>query len=180
MITYISGDLFSHQAKSPDYTIVYAHACNCQGSWGAGVAAVFKRRFPEAYGVYKKHCEKSESRALLGTSLVIPAFLDAGKVYVACLFTSNFSGKRKLGPGDIVQWTDLAMSDLVQQLDELRANGSNIEEEAGLSVVNMPKINAGLFAVPWEETEAVLERHRAVLVNVYVIERESRERERGE
>lgn len=168
MIAYISGDLFSHRATGP-FESVYAHACNCQGSWGAGVAAAFRKRFPAAYREYSDHCGKNESLRLLGTCLVIPALLNDQRVYIACLFTSDFAGKRKMAPAEIVKWTDLAMGDLLSQLGQLKANGCKIEEAGGRIAVSMPKINAGLFAVPWEETEAVLKKCDAQ-INVYVIE----------
>lgn len=40
------GDIFS----SPDGSVLI-HACNCQGAWGAGVAAAFRTKYPAAYKV---------------------------------------------------------------------------------------------------------------------------------
>ncbi|KAK2813822.1 hypothetical protein FQN50_000223 [Emmonsiellopsis sp. PD_5] len=52
IITELEGDLFSDAPEGA----VLIHACNCQGSWGSGIAEVFKRRYPAAYLIYHAHC----------------------------------------------------------------------------------------------------------------------------
>ncbi|KAK2801276.1 ADP-ribose 1''-phosphate phosphatase [Onygenales sp. PD_10] len=52
IITELQGDLFSDAPEGA----VLIHACNCQGSWGSGIAEVFKRRYPAAYLIYHAHC----------------------------------------------------------------------------------------------------------------------------
>ena len=172
-INYIKGDLFSHKSLA---SAILAHACNCRGSWGAGVAAIFKRQFPSTYKLYVEHCKKyaSNPSGLLGSTYLIKSeSSDPGNsgrhnvAYVACMFTSDAFGRRKNGPDDIVENTDKLMSHLESQLAEL-SRTEPIEEQECAHVVNMPKINAGLFNVPWEETETVLKKH-LVLINVYVI-----------
>ncbi|BCR86796.1 ADP-ribose 1''-phosphate phosphatase [Aspergillus chevalieri] len=37
-------------------------ACNCQGSWGAGIAEAFRDRYPAAYSIYRSHCLKYSRR----------------------------------------------------------------------------------------------------------------------
>lgn len=176
MINYIKGDLFSHRASLTTKKTIFAHACNCRGSWGAGVASVFYKKYPSAFEIHKDYCRKFHSK-LLGTTQLIPTQAsdpgnsdnNAALPYVACLFTSDFAGMKKLSPPDIVHYTDLAMQDLLKQFEEI--DTAEFEEENGKIVVNMPKINAGLFAVPWEETEAVLKKYDSHLhINVYVID----------
>ena len=43
---------------APENTVII-HACNCKGSWSAGIAAAFKKLYPEAFLFQKKHCEKN-------------------------------------------------------------------------------------------------------------------------
>lgn len=140
------------------------------------MAAIFKRQFPSTYKLYVEHCKKHASNpsGLLGSTYLIKSeSSDPGNsgrdnvAYVACMFTSDAFGRRKNGPDDIVENTDKLMSHLESQLAEL-SRTEPIEEQEGAHVVNMPKINAGLFNVPWEETETVLKKH-LVLINVYVI-----------
>lgn len=80
---------------------------------------------------------------------------------IACLFTSDRTGAYKLPPDQIVHYTDLAMRDLVRQLQE-----SSSDQKVTMS---LPKINAGLFAVPWEQTEEVLKKYTDDL-NIEVFE----------
>jgi O-acetyl-ADP-ribose deacetylase (regulator of RNase III) len=48
-LLYKPGSIF--QAKG-----ILAHACNCQGTWGAGIALEFKTRFPIAFKAYRAEC----------------------------------------------------------------------------------------------------------------------------
>jgi ADP-ribose 1''-phosphate phosphatase len=145
IITYVKGDLFTGNGR------ILAHACNCHGSWGAGVAVGFKTHFPSTYSVHQQHChqyktQEERRKYLLGKCQLIP-IKEKPSSYVACLFTSDSFGGQVDGPPQIVQATKLAMEDLVAQLKE-----HGLENEP----VDMPKINAGLFRVPWSETEKVL------------------------
>ncbi|GES62242.1 phosphatase [Aspergillus terreus] len=74
-ITEIEGDLFS----APDGAGLI-HACNCEGSWGGGIAKAFREKvwihpipvfellndsisqYPTAYKIYHEHCKKYQSK----------------------------------------------------------------------------------------------------------------------
>ncbi|KIM26417.1 hypothetical protein M408DRAFT_330595 [Serendipita vermifera MAFF 305830] len=135
-ITLYEGDLF---AKAPANAVL-VHACNTQGSWGSGIAAVFRQKYPDAYEIYHNTClEKGD--ALLGTCLLIPA----GERDIACLFTSRRFGRNVDNKDMILQSTKTAVQDLMRQT-----------RESGKPIYGC-RINAGLFRVPWEETVAVLD-----------------------
>ncbi|KLJ09960.1 hypothetical protein EMPG_14626, partial [Blastomyces silverae] len=53
IITEIEGDLFD----APEGTALI-HACNCQGSWGKGIAQVFREKYPAAYQIFRAHCQQ--------------------------------------------------------------------------------------------------------------------------
>ncbi|PVH14389.1 uncharacterized protein CXQ87_002522 [Candidozyma duobushaemuli] len=142
MLNYIKGDLFNHSSIKK---AILAHACNPHGSWGGGIAAQFRKRYPDAYTKYAEHC-KQNGPSLLGTAYVIPV----EDKYVACLFTSNFENSTEFGGSC---W----------KIGEL---GDVEEDKTGRPVVNMPKINSGIFNVPWEETEKAL-LDADISVNVY-------------
>lgn len=150
-LSYVQGDLFEESPRPA----VLAHACNCLGSWGSGVAAGFKQKFPNAFVEYKRYCDKyaEDPSELLGTcQLIETQDSKTGQVvYIACLFTSVRFGARVDGPEKIVTQTRLAMQDLRKQLSKL---SGPIDANA---TIHMPKINAGLFRVPWRDTEKVLE-----------------------
>lgn len=135
-IKTINGDLFA----APKGSII-AHACNCQGMWGSGIAKTFAQKFPKAFEVYRKHCQEVGPEALLGTCFLIPA----GDYTIACLFTSIDYGSKKDGVEKILAST-------------LKAVGQLLEQNVENLPIAMCKINAGLFAVPWKSTLYILEQ----------------------
>lgn len=170
MVNYIKGDLFTHK-PTPGTKNVLVHACNCKGSWGAGIAAVFRRKFPECYKTHQKYCEKfKDSSQLLGTCQVIesvpsePGHNLSGPTLVVCLFTSDFFGGEKLPPDEIVHYTKKSLEALAGELGEFQGQ---LDRNDGKVVLNMPQINAGLFGVPWENTVAVFPE--TFTYNVYVL-----------
>jgi ADP-ribose 1''-phosphate phosphatase len=105
-ITLYEGDLFAH---APTRSVL-VHACNTQGSWGSGIAALFKKKYPAAYQVYHDTCvEKGDN--LLGTCLLIPT----GERDIACLFTSKGYGRNVDGKSMILRSTRTAAQDLMRQ-----------------------------------------------------------------
>lgn len=139
------GDLFAAPNDS-----VLIHACNTAGSWGGGIAVAFRERYPEAYQLYNEYCTKhynvKTNPVPTGTCLLIPPVETepgALKHWIACLFTSAKYGKAKDPPYMILQHTGPAFKDLLIQL----------KVQPTMEQLRMCKINAGLFAVPWEETK---------------------------
>lgn len=104
-LVYLTGDLFT----APEGSIL-VHACNTVGSWGGGIALVFRDKYPVQFELYKAYC-KEHGQSLVGTCLLIP-----GEKYdIACLFTSRAYGKRKDEPRQILAATKTAVQDLVKQ-----------------------------------------------------------------
>lgn len=136
MIEYRNGDLFSAPTNA-----VLAHACNAQGVWGSGVAKEFKKRFPLAFKEYEQFCiENLRSRELCGQSFLCTS----DKQKVGCLITSHRYGADVDSPAEIMGATTIALSQLLSQLKP--------GEE-----LHIPKINSGLFHVPWLDTEKCIE-----------------------
>lgn len=115
-----------------------AHACNARGVWGAGVALGFARRFPEARKMYERLC-RAHTQNCCGIAFVIAD----DKYEIGCLITSADYGDKRDTPEQILKATEYAIGDLNDLLP------------AGVDVY-MPKINSGLFGVPWEDTMQVL------------------------
>ena len=161
MPRYIKGDLFTHRGKG---VTILAHACNPFGLWGGGIAAQFRKRFPYANELYAEHCLKNR-QGLLGSCLLVPAydpsdFSETGPL-IACLFTSDFETPE----AKILEHTELSIRSLAQQLESI----PGVEKLNGVPLVNMPQINSGIFNVPWERTEAILDENRQLLFNVYTL-----------
>lgn len=151
-LNYHQGDIFS---APPNALLI--HACNTQGSWGAGIAAAFKDRYPAAYQVYNSHCIKAHNPRTdpveTGSALLIPPSEtdEASQHYIGCLFTSARYGRAKDRPEEILTATGSAVRDLLQQVREMEKDGKEV------SGVRMCKINSARFGVPWERTVEVLE-----------------------
>lgn len=170
MINYIKGDLFSHIPMG-NCSLILAHACNPRGKWGAGIAKTFKSQYKSTFNIHETYCKTHDN--LLGSSQLIKSdSTDLGNqpghlpVYVACLFTADLGQKHT--PEQIVKYTETSLQDLIKQLKQ---SNQPFEQQDGKFVINMPKINAGLFFTPWEMTEKVLNKFDQDLIfNVYVLE----------
>ncbi len=137
VVEYQKGDLLQAAASHR----VLVHACNCKGSWNAGIAVQFKNRFPDAHADYKRLCKK-HGAALLGMG-VYHKKMDSTETPVGYLFTSWHYGSNKDSVGNILTNTKRSVRCLLELLPK------NME-------IHSPKINAGLFGVPWAQTEKVI------------------------
>jgi len=129
-LRYVKGNLFD-VAPQGSYL---AHACNTQGSWGAGIAKTFLKNYPEDFTEYSVYCDAED---IIGTTLIT-------KNKIICLHTSTFYGKKVNTGAQILVNTFNALEDLSAQLPAKASVYSN-------------KFNSGLFNVPWEHTEYILE-----------------------
>lgn len=133
-LIYNTGNLFS------DKTSLLAHACNCKGQWGPIIAAQFKRLFIEAYLKYKNHCSEFGVEGTIGCFAIFDR--------VVCLFTSRGFSKEKDSEEEILKNTYTSVNTLLNFLNEINPDKT--------IAVASPKINAGMFGVPWEKTEKIL------------------------
>lgn len=140
-----TGDLFDAPPGS-----VLIHACNCIASWGAGIAAQFKKRYPIAHKIHQDHSRRYTPAMLLGTALLIPPSEKSGpEHWVGCLFTSKGVGGRKDDKKSILNSTRSAMIEL---LKEITREGPDM-----IKGIYMCKINSGLFNIPWTDSKRVVQ-----------------------
>jgi ADP-ribose 1''-phosphate phosphatase len=164
-LTHHHADLFA----APPNTVL-CHATNAQGTWGAGIAAAFKKRYPAAFKMYASHCAKWPTSSLLGTTFLIPpqdkSFSKAEREsqhWIGCLFTSEKKGKGKGSKESILEATGDAVRDLVKRVKDVNEDAAAADgpkaggSRAAIASVRMCKINSGLFGVPWGATNAVVE-----------------------
>ncbi|KAF2230093.1 hypothetical protein EV356DRAFT_509385 [Viridothelium virens] len=144
------GDIFDAPENS-----VLIHACNCEGSWGAGIAAAFRKQYPKAFQKYKAHCKESSATQLRGTAYLIEPCEenDPPKHFIGCLFTSGGRGKTKDKPNAILERTAPAMRDLLRQI-------ADVKGDRDVAEIRTCQINSGLFKVPWDKTKTALEEIR--------------------
>jgi ADP-ribose 1''-phosphate phosphatase len=133
-LSYKKGSLF--QAAKPGAILV--HACNAEGSWGAGIALQFKKKYPKAYKDYSDWCQK-DPEELVGSYLN----LKDSELTITCLFTSSGYGERKDTRDEIILNTVKSIKDFIMTVPYK-------------GVINSPKINAGLFKIPWKDTEKII------------------------
>ncbi len=132
-IEYVHGDLFSDKESA------LLHACNCKKTWGRGVAAQLRERFPLANETHKMiDAKPGDVFVIYGNQIESQA--------IVCLFTSNGYGSETDSVDDILNATHKSLEEL----------SKFCQMNPGFRIAS-PKINAGLFRVPWEKTEALIE-----------------------
>lgn len=105
------------------------------GSWGGGIAAILEPNSPSQLRLFQL---LPQQQNLLGKSLLLKADdFDESKIYIACLFTSDFSQT----PEQIASYTYKSLEDLATQMKSV----PDVELNGVKKVINMPKINAGIF-----------------------------------
>lgn len=129
-IIYNKGSLF----KEMNPNFIYVHANNSQGNWGKGIALEFSKRFPLAY----------ENHKALKNIPGMGYILDDGGFKVGCLITSKGYGKYKDNSKEILLNTYFSIIDLLDKTND------------DLILIKSPKINSGLFDVPWKFTEKII------------------------
>jgi len=139
VIIHKKGNLFDTWRTPND---VYIHAVSCAGVWGAGVALSFQQEFPKAYIQYRTECNSRNAVDLLGMPGI---YRYANAPIIAWLYTGEHPGRQK-DINKCIQHTEEAVSILAQYFNKEYVT------------FHSPRINAGLFRVPWELTEACIAR----------------------
>lgn len=174
-IHYIKGNIL----KGQTYKRIIIHSCNANGAWGGGIAYQLAVKYPKAEEVYVDLCERFGQK-LLGKCVVIPSYSD-DDVLIGCLFTSIFGGANHGSGTSIVDYTDKALShfDKLLAKEQSKTDNANLDKEIEKLLklksgvlkeykLEMPKINSGIFGVPWPETEEVLKKYdRSMNFTVY-------------
>lgn len=137
---YKEGNLFDSKAD------VLCHQVNLFGVMGGGIAAEVKERFPNAYLRYKDHCsEYNFSKALLGSSLIVPTN-EKREQYIANCFSQDDFSK-----------SDCA-TDYVK-MEECFIYVLNWMKQNGMKSVAFPyKIGCGIAGGDWRIVEPIIEK----------------------
>jgi ADP-ribose 1''-phosphate phosphatase len=152
MITNRTGNVFSAPPGS-----ILIHSCNAQGVWGAGVALQMKNRYWEAFQDFKKWL-RHVTCALTGYTRLLDRHFSSHSV--ASMVVSNGRGSSVDSPEIILGHTAMAIRHLL--LQEIKAA---VEQKRPVRELHSPRINAGLFNVPWEQTEAIIRAQLASFNN---------------
>ena len=133
MIELKTGDLFAEDADA------LVNAVNCIGVMGGGIAAQFKKRFPENCTAYEKACESGELRL--------------GRVFV-------YETGAQAGPKFIVNFPTLHAPGDASRLEDVEAGLADLERvirERGIRSIAIPGLGCGAGGLDWEDVRARIE-----------------------
>jgi O-acetyl-ADP-ribose deacetylase (regulator of RNase III) len=141
MLSYVATSLF----ESPAQTLV--NTVNTVGVMGKGIAAEFKRRYPEMFQRYKAFCDRKE--------------LQIGQLYVYRTpnkWVLNFPTKK--------HWRNPSKLDYIKAgLEKFALTYA----EQGVSSVSFPQLGCGNGGLQWRDVQPVMEKYLAKLsIPVYV------------
>ncbi|SCU78749.1 LADA_0A07338g1_1 [Lachancea dasiensis] len=179
-INYVRGNCLQQTILHPRILI---HSCNCNGSWGGGIAYQLAVKYPRAEKDYVELCNRF-GNSLLGKFVLIPSYTDAN-LLIGCLFTASFGGPNQ-GSERILDFTGRALTDMKTKLTvEEIPDPSELDHFSSQYInafkshsriplqdykLELPQINSGIFGVPWPETERLLKKQKSMSFTVYVLD----------
>lgn len=133
---------------------VLVNPVNCDGVMGAGLALLFKKKFPEMFKDYRARCFRGE--------------INIGSVYL--WRNPIVSPKRKsvlLFPTK-KHWRDPSHLIYIRQGLESFAQAYNLNMFAGLRSIAFPMLGCGLGGLNRDDVRALMSEHLAPLENLTV------------
>ncbi len=131
---------------------IIIHACNSQATWGSGIAADFKEKYPHSYKDYQNFCHQWNHERGTACGLAdLSQFHESEKHWVGWIVTSHNYGVHRDSPELIKVHTTLALRELCKKIYMAHPR----DQWPSIDVYSN-KFNSGLFAVPWESSELIL------------------------
>jgi ADP-ribose 1''-phosphate phosphatase len=147
MISYKKMSLFDTPQES-----IIIHTCNSQGVWRSGIAKPFKEKYPLSFIDYNGFCTNAnKTRGSACGRASLSQFHETEPHWVGWIVTSHTYGDLKDPPELIKINTTMALMELCKKIYMAHSK----EEYPEINVYSN-KFNSGLFAVPWEESELIL------------------------
>jgi O-acetyl-ADP-ribose deacetylase (regulator of RNase III) len=132
MISFVHGDLL--RAK----TDALVNAVNCVGVMGRGLAAQFKRAFPDNFAAYQRACERKEVQP--GKMFVVDRGEDAPRYII------NFPTKRHWRAASRIEDIEEGLNDLIEQI-----------QSRSISSIAIPPLGCGLGGLDWTKVRPLIE-----------------------
>ena len=129
MITFKKGDLFVSGAA----TIV--NAVNCVGVMGGGIAAEFRKRYPDMYQDYRKVCD---NRDLYPGDLHIWFENDFPTIV-------NFPTKDEVVKDSKIEYIELGLPNLAELIEEYK-----------IPSIAIPALGSGLGGLDWKDVKPLI------------------------
>lgn len=131
------GDLFGQ----PDVNAI-GHGVNTKGVMGAGIAVLFRRKFPDMYKQYVLWCDTG----LLKPGGCIP-WEAAPDGFSGTTFVFNIASQNEPGADATEAWLAAGLDAAIWQARKI-----------GLTALAVPRIAAGIGGLTWDQVKAVFER----------------------
>ena len=137
---FLKGDMFATQPELNGTVIeAYCHGSNCIGVMGAGVALLFKRKYPAMYKEYHERCIKGE---FFGGDCMT---YNKPKLYKQVIF--NMFSQEKPGPNASYEWLQKSFQKMVVSAKLL-----------GITKIAMPLIGAGIGGLDPEKVKEMFQK----------------------
>lgn len=123
MIKYVTSNLFD----SPAQTLV--NTVNTVGVMGKGIAAEFKRRYPEMFARYREFCDRGE--------------LDIGKLYLYRTpnkWILNFPTKKHWRNPSTFEYIEIGLRKFAETY-----------AQRGITSISFPQLGCGNGGLPWDD-----------------------------
>jgi O-acetyl-ADP-ribose deacetylase (regulator of RNase III) len=141
MLSYVKTTLF----ESPAQTLV--NTVNTVGVMGKGVAAEFKRRYPEMFKKYREFCRSGE--------------LDIGKLWLYRTpnkWVLNFPTKKHWRDPSKLEYVEAGLKKFVASYTD-----------QGVTSISFPLLGCGNGGLPWPQVQSLMERYlKQPAIPVYV------------
>lgn len=145
MIKIIQGDILKADAEALVNTV------NCVGFMGRGIAAQFKRAYPENFTIYQAACKRNEVQP--GKMLIVETGQLTNPRWVI-----NFPTKRHWRNSSRLEDIDAGLISLVAEVKRL-----------GLGSIAVPPLGCGLGGLDWTVVRPRIERAFSALPDVAVL-----------
>ncbi|HUB05844.1 MAG TPA: macro domain-containing protein [Myxococcales bacterium] len=145
MIEFLAGDILKADAEALVNTV------NCVGFMGRGIAAQFKRAFPENYEAYRLACGRGEVRP--GAMFVFETGRGGGPRFVI-----NFPTKRHWRGESRIEDIDSGLVALIKEVERRRIRS-----------IAVPPLGCGLGGLTWRDVRPRIEHAFSTLPEVRVL-----------
>jgi O-acetyl-ADP-ribose deacetylase (regulator of RNase III) len=145
MIEPANGDILKADAEALVNTV------NCVGFMGRGIAAQFKRAYPNNFKVYEAACKRHEVQP--GRMLIVETGRLTNPRWIV-----NFPTKRHWRANSLIEDIDAGLIALVADIKRL-----------GIESIAVPPLGCGLGGLDWRDVRPRIERAFAQLPDVKVL-----------
>lgn len=146
MVQYTRGNLLK-----PPHAEALVNAVNCVGVMGRGIAAQFKRTYPENFRAYEAACKRKE---------VVPGrmFVFATGQITNPRFILNFPTKHHWRDQARIEDIEIGLATLVVEV-----------QTRSIKSIALPALGCGLGCLDWQDVYPLIERAFSAMPDVHAL-----------